>query len=328
MSRRAGRRISICQAPTVKATLLLMVSLLSTARMSPMHSFRCTAILILIFLPRHTSTGLRAEDTGPSPRPSSPPQRDVPGKMIFTADFEHTNPGIYTQEQLNQEWNSPEWSDGIEERRVLIVKTDLGTRAIAVTYPAHTFGPEKNGAVWKLKFDASYSAVEVRFDVMFKKGFDFVRGGKMPGLFGGKGNTGGNKPTGRDGFSARMMWREDGRAVQYLYYPDQPTRYGHQIPWIDQATGQPIRFIPGQWHTVVHRVCMNAPGKRDGTLQAFFDNQPVLKMDSIRFRDTDAFAIDGFLLSTFFGGGDASWETTAQETIYFDNFQIVEILIE
>jgi hypothetical protein len=319
--------MSICQASTVKAILLMMVPLLNTARMSPMRSFRCTAILILILLPWPTKTDLLAEDTGPSP-PSSPPQRDVPDNIFFTADFEHTKLGIYTEEQLNQEWNSPEWSDGIEERRVSVVTTDSETRAIAVTYPAHTYGPEKNGAVWKLKFDASYSAVEVHFDVMFRKGFDFVRGGKLPGLFGGEGNTGGKKPTGRDGFSARMMWREDGRAVQYLYYPDQPTRYGHQIPWIDQATGQPIRFIPGQWHTVVHRVCMNTPGKRDGTLQAFFDNQPVLKMDSIRFRDTDAFAIDGFLLSTFFGGGDASWETTAQETIYFDNFQIIKIAFE
>ena len=253
---------------------------------------------------------------------------DTPGHRIFSANFEHAELGIYTEAQLNRDWNSPAWSDGIEEHRVAIVQIEPDTTALAVNFPAHTYGSEKNGAVWRLEFDSSYSAVEVRFDVMFEKDFDFVRGGKLPGLFGGKGNTGGNKPNGKDGFSARMMWREDGRVVQYLYYPDQPTRYGHQIPWIDQATKQPIRFIPGQWHTVVHRVCMNTPGKRDGTLQAFFDNQPVLKMDSIRFRDTDAFAIDGFLLSTFFGGGDASWETTAQETIYFDNFQIIKIAFE
>jgi hypothetical protein len=253
---------------------------------------------------------------------------DTPGRTIFSANFEHAELGIYTEAQLNRDWNSPAWSDGIEEHRVAIVQIEPDTTALAVNFPAHTYGSEKNGAVWRLEFDSSYSAVEVRFDVMFEKDFDFVRGGKLPGLFGGKGNTGGNKPNGKDGFSARMMWREDGRVVQYLYYPDQPTRYGHQIPWIDQATKQPIRFIPGQWHTVVHRVCMNTPGKRDGTLQAFFDNQPVLKMDSIRFRDTDAFAIDGFLLSTFFGGGDASWETTAQETIYFDNFQIIKIACE
>ena len=120
-----------------------MVPLLNTARMSPMRSFRCTTTLVLILLLWPPNTGLRAEDTGPSPGPSSSPQRDVPDNMIFSADFEHTKPGIYTEEQLDQEWNSPEWSDGIEERRVSVVTTDSETRAIAVTYPAHTYGPEK-----------------------------------------------------------------------------------------------------------------------------------------------------------------------------------------
>ena len=247
------------------------------------------------------------------------------GRTIFSANFEHAELGLYTDEQLNLDWNRPTWSDGIEERRVWVVKTKPGIKALAVKFPARTYGPEKNGAVWRLDFDGSYEAIEVRFDVMFKTGFDFVRGGKLPGLFGGEGNTGGNKPTGHDGFSARMMWRDDGRAVQYLYYPDQPDRYGHQIPWIDPATGEQVRFIPGQWHTVVHRLIMNTPGKKDGALWAFFDDQLVLKMDSIRFRETDAFSIDGFLFSTFFGGGDSSWQTIADETVFFDTFQIKDI---
>ena len=227
-----------------------------------------------------------------------------------------------THKQLKRDWDNPPWSDGIEERRVSIVETEPSSKALAITFPAHTYGPEKNGAVWRLNFDESYAAVEVRFDVMFKKGFGFARGGKLPGLFGGKGNTGGNKPTGKDGFSARMMWREDGRAVQYLYYPDQPDRYGHQIPWIDQKTGQHIKFKPGQWHTVIHQIAVNTPEKNDGVLRAFFDGKVVLDIDHLRFRDTDDFAIDGFLLSTFFGGGDPSWQTSAEEILLFDNFQI------
>ncbi len=250
---------------------------------------------------------------------------DASGPAIFSASFETLELGLYTDEHLNLDWNQPTWSDGIEEGRVWVVKTDPGTKALTVKFPAHTYGPEKNGAEWKLSFDKSYDAVEVRYDVMFEKRFDFARGGKLPGLFGGKGNTGGNKPTGKDGFSARMMWREDGRAVQYLYYPDQPGRYGHQIPWMDPSTGKQIHFIPGTWHTVVHQVTINTPGKQDGKLRAFFDNQLVLKVDDLRFRDTSNFSIDGFVFSTFFGGGDTSWQSTKNETVYFDNFQIREI---
>ncbi len=315
-----------------------MLPALSAARMTQRNSFWFIAIISSFLLLLSTETTLHAKDVGSPPSSlfsgsstsdsSSYRPRAIPNHSIFAADFEDAETGIYTQEQFNQDWNSPEWSDGIEERRVMIVKTALGDQALAVTYPARTYGPDKNGAVWKLNFNESYDAVELRFDVMFEKGFDFVRGGKLPGLFGGEGNTGGNKPTGHDGFSARMMWREDGQAVQYLYYPDQPGRYGHQIPWLQATTGEPVRFIPGQWHTVVHQVKINTPNKRDGTLQAFFDDHLVLKLDNLRFRDTKTFSIDGFVFSTFFGGGDASWETATQETIYFDNFQIVEIACE
>ena len=278
------------------------------------------------FFSLSVSNFLYGDETNPSFRSSSIEQNYSPVDTIFIADFEHTDPGIYTQEQLKRDWDNPPWSDGIEERRVSIVETEPSSKALAITFPAHTYGPEKNGAVWRLNFDESYAAVEVRFDVMFKKGFGFARGGKLPGLFGGKGNTGGNKPTGKDGFSARMMWREDGRAVQYLYYPDQPDRYGHQIPWIDQKTGQHIKFKPGQWHTVIHQIAVNTPEKNDGVLRAFFDGKVVLDIDHLRFRDTDDFAIDGFLLSTFFGGGDPSWQTSAEEILLFDNFQIRKLL--
>ena len=279
----------------------------------------------LVFFSLSASDLLYGDDASPSFQSSSLERIYPPGDTIFLADFEHIEPGIYTKKQLSLDWNNPPWSDGIEEKRVSIVATDPGSRALAVTFPAHTYGPEKNGAVWRLNFDESYAAVEVRFDVMFKKGFGFARGGKLPGFFGGKGNTGGDKPTGKDGFSARMMWREDGRAVQYLYYPDQPDKYGHQIPWTDQTTGKQIKFEPGQWHTVVHQLAINTPEKNDGVLRAFFDGKVVLDIDDLRFRDTNDFAIDGFLLSTFFGGGDASWQTTAQEILFFDNFQIRKI---
>ena len=50
-------------------------------------------------------------------------------------------------------------------------------------------------------------------------GFDFNKGGKLPGFYGGIGNTGGNVPTGSDGFSTRLMWRSNGRGQVYAYLP-------------------------------------------------------------------------------------------------------------
>ena len=73
----------------------------------------------------------------------------------------------------------------------------------------------KAGKIW-----GSTELIEANGSCEFHR-IDFVKGGKLPGLFGGEGNTGGGIPTGMDGFSARMMWRGSGRVVQYVYYPDQ-----------------------------------------------------------------------------------------------------------
>ena len=47
-----------------------------------------------------------------------------------------------------------------------------------------------------------------------------------------------------------------------------------------------------------------------------------------RFRDIDTFAIDGFWLATFFGGGDDTWNATKDEYLYFDDFVISTERIE
>ena len=148
------------------------------------------------------------------------------------------------------------------------------------------------------------------YRVRFEDGFDFVRGGKLRGLAGGAGNTGGNRPNGSDGWSGRMMWRRGGDAVQYVYHPDQPGIYGEDFRW-------ERRFEPGRWHTVEHRFAMKGPGMHDGILQAWFDGQEALYVDDLRFRDVDSFAIDQFYISTFFGGGDSTWAPARDEYILF-----------
>ena len=277
-----------------------------------------------------TTFNVHGELSDPSVQdPVSPPREDpIQSQPIFTADFENSGAGIYTRDQLRADWNTPAWSQGVDEGRVSLVEQESGSTVLAVEYPAGKYGTRETGAQWKLNFDESYTSVELSYDVQFEEGFDFVKGGKLPGLFGGEGNTGGGIPTGMDGFSARMMWRGNGRVVQYVYYPDQPEHFGHDMPWTDPATGEDLIFTPGTWHNVVHQLKLNAPGERNGVLRTYFDGQLALEVQGLRFRDTTDFAIDGMYFSTFFGGGSDSWSTTTDETIYFDNFRISEITFE
>ena len=61
-----------------------------------------------------------------------------------------------------------------------------------------------------------------RFSVqlMFGSEFDFVKGGKLPGLYGGGTSCSGGAESERC-FSTRFMWRRDGDGEVYGYLPNQ-----------------------------------------------------------------------------------------------------------
>ena len=82
------------------------------------------------------------------------------------------------------------------------------------------------------------------------------------------------------------------------------------------------RFEPGKWHRVEHHFTMNTPGMNDGAVQTWFDGADALRVEGLRFRDVDTFAIDGFWLATFFGGGDDTHNATKDEYIYYDDFVV------
>lgn len=83
-----------------------------------------------------------------------------------------------------------------------------------VTYPASSFSQTGITQLYSL-FNASNTlqSMMISYEVAFDANFDWVKGGKLPGLRGGPnatGCSGGNEPTGTDCFSARIMWRKNG----------------------------------------------------------------------------------------------------------------------
>lgn len=261
-------------------------------------------------------------------------------QLIYSNDFEDDPLGQYSAANLNADWNSPPFSNGVDEGRVSIVSEASG-KVLKVKYPAGLYGSgdDDTGAQWKLEFDQGYEAVELEYRLKFEAGFDFVRGGKLPGLIGGEGNVGGNKPDGTDGFSARMMWRTDGSSgspltpdeaniVQYVYHPDQPGTFGEDFRWDDSFLGDWKKFESDRWYHLRHRIVMNTPNQNDGIIMAWLDGELVLFVDHIRFRDVSSLQIDQLYFSTFFGGGSSIWATTKDEYAYFDDFRITSVPAE
>ncbi len=253
-------------------------------------------------------------------RPDAAVDADL-SAVIFVQDFDDSPLATYTTDQLDIDWMNPPWSGGVSEGRCAIVDGAevFSGRSLRVVYPMGGVGPGEGGAQWQLEFGDSYDELYLSYRLKFASGYDFVRGGKLPGLAGGAANTGGDLPDGTDGWSARMMWRVDGAVVQYVYHPDQPESYGEDFDW---ELGGARAFVPGQWHQVEHRIVMNTPGTSDGVVEGWFDGVPALYRDGLRFRDVGTFAIDMMYFSTFFGGADASWAATSDEHVYFDDFVI------
>jgi hypothetical protein len=88
---------------------------------------------------------------------------------------------------------------------------------LRVTYPEGSFSHDTGGAqfysLWNTTDDSSFRTMMVSYELAFDSGFDWVKGGKLPGLRGGLNSTGcsgGNQADGLSCFSTRLMWRTDG----------------------------------------------------------------------------------------------------------------------
>jgi len=140
------------------------------------------------------------------------------------------------------------------------------------------------------------------YDLRFQTGFNFVKGGKLPGLYGGTVTSGQHIPDGANGFSTRYMWRRSGAGEVYAYLPTS-TKHGTSI-------GRGSWTWPtSRWVQIIQHVRLNNPGKADGVLDVWFQGKQVLHRTDITYRTTRDLKIDGVFFSSFFGGGDRSWAT-------------------
>ncbi len=159
---------------------------------------------------------------------------------------------------------------------------------------------------------ANAPSLDLRYHVKFDTGFDFGRGGKLPGLYGGApgAESGGN----HDGsaFSTRYMWRDhpSAGAGEVYYYSPTGSGYGDDLGLGDwQWAGD------GQWHAVEQQVDRSA-----GTVTVWVDGRQVFNEGGLSGLDRIPFS--GVFFSTFFGGSDNTWGPGRDENAYFADFRL------
>jgi hypothetical protein len=170
--------------------------------------------------------------------------------------------------------------------------------------PAGQLGSANTGGIIKANI-AGKNEYTLEYEIRFDAGFPWSKGGKIPGLSGGVGYTGGAPAWAGDGFSVRMMWREDGRIIPYVYHFNQPDEFG------DTFGATVGYFTNTDTHLVKYYVKLNTIGENyDGILRIYIDNVLSFEKTDICFR-TDDSQIDTCHIAIFAGGSTADWNMTA-----------------
>jgi hypothetical protein len=215
-------------------------------------------------------------------------------------------------------------SFGLDRGIVLPATEGAPGPVLRVTYPAGSASSRAadedrtpdGGVQAYLHFpNGSLDQARLRYYVRFQPGFDFVKGGKLPGLYGGTVTAGRRIPDGTNGFSTRYMWRRAGAGEVYAYLPSSVS-HGTSLgrnSW---------QFKPGQWTLTEQEVRLNTPGQADGSITVWVNGTQVFQQTGMVYRTTRNLKIDGLFFSTFFGGGDASWASPSDQHAEFAEFSV------
>jgi hypothetical protein len=245
---------------------------------------------------------------------------------VFEGSFE----GDFNNQQWVDDWGIA-WNSRASECSIVSDAAD-GKKALQVFYPKGAVGPDEGGAQFPIVFqdmqqnegDGLYQELYLRYYVKFKNGFDFQRGGKLPGLMGGSDSwtrSGGDQPDGTNGWTLRLMWRQNGRLVVYAYVP--PSENGK---WGSETWGQDIDCgvdaKTGEWICVEQFVNVGDAGKDNGRLKVWVNGEECININDMRFWDeaNDAGKIGGIYFSTFHGGNTKDWGPDNDSYALFDGF--------
>ncbi|KAF8706000.1 Alginate lyase, partial [Rhizoctonia solani] len=182
---------------------------------------------------------------------------------------------------------SLEWNDGMSSLEVFFPEGSIN--------PGNS--PQGGADFYANPLPALTEAQNVTFaySIFLPADFEPVRGGKLPGLYGGKtGCSGGDAAL--DCFSTRLMWRAMSEGELYLYAPkdkqtpevcNTPPRSICEADYGLSIGRGSFRFTPGQWTHVSQTVVLNTPGKQDGYFTLDVNGERVMDLRGVYYRQGD-----------------------------------------
>lgn len=208
----------------------------------------------------------------------------------------------------------------------------IDSQSIRVTYPAGSFKSPRAGG-FQFTSDPfpniNKDEMTLKYSVYIPSDFDFVKGGKLPGLFGGKAISGGNNQgVGTTGLSLRLMFRRDGDTEVYAYAPITIDSQVAQLQdtYVNPKFGTSLmrgrsRLVRGTVNTLTLYVKLSDPDKENGIIRIVVNGE-MHELKNVKLRLTSELKLTGVYFSTFFGGGSSDYSTPREQYLVFSDFRL------
>ncbi|KAG1736939.1 uncharacterized protein EDB91DRAFT_1238016 [Suillus paluster] len=197
------------------------------------------------------------------------------------------------------------------------------TAALQLLYPADSVNPSSKspgGAeFYATPLNLSDAKnVTMEYSVFFPLDFDWVKGGKLPGLYGGHTGCSGGAAA-EDCFSTRLCGgRYAPKEKQTKALCSNPQSVCDYEYGLSIGRGS-FHYSRGNWTNLRQDVVLNTPGKQDGTFTLFVDGKQAINRTDI-FYLFHAANSTANTRCTFFGGHGDGWATPKQQYTWFKDF--------
>ncbi|KAI8104897.1 hypothetical protein M9435_000074 [Picochlorum sp. BPE23] len=174
--------------------------------------------------------------------------------------------------------------------------------------------------------------VRLEYEVYFPENFPWVKGGKLPGIIGGRTGCGGGDDA-DDCFSVRMMWRRDGDGEIYLYSPkdtwtkdlcDTPGTRCNKNAGMSLMRGA-FKYPRNEWVHLAITVGMNDIGKSNGYIRLDVNGETKIEYKQLVYRKSKDVYPTAFTFASWFGGSDDTWSPSTTVEAYFRKFKIFNL---
>lgn len=286
----------------------------------------------------HHSSSASVTHTASSSSNSATPSSGSNGKSWSYNNFNGESDNSWKAQWNVNQWAYPQPDDksGANQNLNLVPNpTDSSEQVMKIAYPEGSWNPADTNTIGGVGFYAtpidipsSADTITFTYDAYFPKGFDFNKGGKLMGLYGGHSDCSGGKSAAQC-FSTRFMWREKGAGEVYAYFDKekQVSNFCSESGVIcnadygDSLGRGSFNWGTGAWHSVTQVITLNTPGKQDGGLEVFHNGKNIISMKNLFYRDGD-FKTVGIDFETFFGGSTSDWASPKDQYAYFKGFKL------